>query len=226
MNNFKCITWKNLLSLEKKKNYFLDLFIFLKKDRLLNIVYPENNLIFNAFFLTEFKDIKVVILGQDPYCYPFQAHGLSFSVLPGTSIPPTLRNIFKELEVDYNISTKKFHGCLASWATQGVFLLNSILTVSKGNPGSHAGKGWEIFTDTVISVINTFHKNIVFLLWGKVAQKKIRFINLKKHFVFFASHPSPFSANISFFGCKHFSKTNRILSKNKEKIDWFKNMNF
>lgn len=223
----KNFTWEKFFTNEKKKKYFVDLIKKIKNIRTINIVYPEKKLVFNAFIMTKFQNIKVVLLGQDPYFNANQAHGLSFSVPKGIKIPLSLRNIFIELENDYAKKTKNFHGCLEPWAKQGVFLLNTILTVSKGYPCSHQGIGWEIFTDTVIKYINFLHKDVIFLLWGNMAIKKKCLINTSKHLILSASHPSPLSAYRSFLGCKHFSKTNIFLkNSNQNSINWFKNMYF
>lgn len=184
------------------------------------IIYPKNALIFNAFNLTPFSKLKVVILGQDPYHGKNQAHGLSFSVPKGIKIPPSLKNIYKELESDLNFSIPN-HGNLESWAKQGVLLLNAILTVNASEPASHKKSGWEDFTDTVIKKISDNSENKVFLLWGRFAQEKSKFIDSSKHLVLKAAHPSPFSAHNGFFGCKHFSKTNEYLVKHGQApINW------
>ena len=197
----------------------------LKKERITQVIYPENELIFQAFLTTPFNQIKVVILGQDPYCLRHQATGLAFSVEKNNKIPPSLKNIFIELQNNFNISKKKMHGSLRPWAVQGVFLLNTILTVSQGLPGSHKNYGWETFTNQVIRLINNFCTGIVFLLWGSHARQKKNIINQKKHMILESSHPSPLSAYRGFFGCRHFLKTNNYLKKqNKSPIDWFKNM--
>lgn len=219
MNNI--LSWKDVLSQEKKK-YFINIIKFLKKERLKKIIYPDQKDVFNAFFSTSFNDIKVVILGQDPYFSKNQAHGLSFSVRKSVTIPPSLKNIYKELNSDFKKNYRFNHGCLESWANQGVFLLNTILTVESGKPKSHSHVGWNIFTDKVISVINLYRNSIIFLLWGNDAQKKCSLIDEKNHYILKASHPSPLSAYRGFFGCKHFSLTNQILRDNKKKpIDWF-----
>lgn len=195
---------------------------FLKQSRLHNTIYPNQRDIFNAFSLTCFNNIKVVILGQDPYFSHNQAHGLSFSVPKDQNIPPSLKNIYKELNSDFKKNFVFKHGCLINWAKQGVFLLNSILTVESGKPKSHSSIGWNIFTDKVISMINLHKNSIIFLLWGNDAQKKSILINHNNHYILKASHPSPLSAYRGFFGCKHFSLTNKILLKNDQKpINWF-----
>ncbi|QCI21498.1 uracil-DNA glycosylase [Buchnera aphidicola (Hyadaphis tataricae)] len=206
----------------RKKKYFIDIMKFLAQERLKKVIYPKQKDIFNAFLLTKFHNIKVVILGQDPYFSQNQAHGLSFSVSKGCTIPASLKNIYKELNDDFKKQHAFQHGCLKNWANQGVFLLNTILTVESKKPNSHNKIGWNIFTDKVISMINLYKRSVVFLLWGKQAQKKEKFINTNNHFILKTSHPSPLSVHRGFFGCKHFSKTNKLLIQNKIKpIDWF-----
>lgn len=184
------------------------------------IIYPRGSLIFNAMNSTPFDQVKVVILGQDPYHGPGQAHGLCFSVPEGVAPPPSLVNIFKEIEQDLGIKLPK-HGCLQSWANQGVLLLNSVLTVERHKAASHKGRGWEQFTDTIISTLNQQRKNLVFLLWGSYAQQKGKFIDRERHLVLTSPHPSPLSAHRGFFGNRHFSKTNAYLQKNGiEPISW------
>lgn len=214
-------SWKQLLSSEFSEPYMLELKKFLTQEKQLKkIIYPKSSEIFNAFSCTPINQVKVVIVGQDPYHGVNQAHGLCFSVLPNISPPPSLLNIYKELQNDLNIKQPK-HGCLISWAKQGILLLNSILTVEHGMAGSHHNKGWELFTDKVIEVLNNYSNRIIFLLWGAYAAKKCQAINLNKHFVLKAAHPSPFSANKGFFGCKHFSTTNMLLKQlGKDPIDW------
>ncbi|CAL4320377.1 Uracil-DNA glycosylase [Buchnera aphidicola (Cavariella theobaldi)] len=220
MNVF--LSWKDVLFQEKKKKYFIDIIQFLKKERLKKIIYPSHQDVFNAFLFTDFNKIKVVIIGQDPYISENQAHGLSFSIPKNYTIAPSLKNIYKELNSDFQNNFVFKHGCLTTWAKQGVFLLNSILTVESKKPRSHYHIGWDIFTNTVISMINHHHKSIVFLLWGKEAQKKCYLINDQKHYILKAAHPSPLSACRGFFGCKHFSQTNKILIHEKKKpINWF-----
>lgn len=215
------LTWKNLLAQEKQKPYFLKIMAFLKHEREKDKeIYPKKSDIFNAIQYTPFLDVKVVIIGQDPYHNPSQAHGLSFSVQPGVRPPPSLQNIFKELQNDCGIPTPN-HGCLEKWAKQGVLLLNTILTVEKNKPQSHAHIGWQHFTDAMIQHLNQHPNRIVFLLWGSHAQKKASLIDTKKHFVLTAAHPSPFSAHRGFLGCKHFSKANALLEKSgRSAIDW------
>ena len=214
-------SWSSLLHSEFNKPYFKLLLDFLNAEvKAGKEIYPKDDLIFNAFNSTPFEKVKVVILGQDPYHGPNQAHGLSFSVNPGVRIPPSLRNIYKELNQDLKIDIPQ-HGCLQSWAEQGVLLLNATLTVEKEKAGSHQGKGWELFTDKVIQLLNENREGLIFLLWGSYAQKKGQFIDTNKHLVLKAPHPSPLSANRGFFGTKHFSKTNTYLEKQKcSKINW------
>ena len=181
-----------------------------------NIVYPPEGQIFTAFKLSSFEDTKVVIIGQDPYHNPGQAHGLSFSVPDGVKIPPSLRNIYKEMAIDLDKPIPE-HGNLSSWAEQGVLLLNSVLTVEKNNPGSHSMLGWEGFTNNIIGILSEKKKNLVFLLWGAYAHKKAEFIDETKHLILTAPHPSPFSAYKGFFGCQHFSKTNDYLVQHTKK---------
>ena len=212
--------WERLLHTETEKAYFnaLDLFL-LQEDQKGNTIYPAKENIFEIFKILAPKEIKVVILGQDPYHGEKQAQGLSFSVPKGMTMPPSLRNIYKELINDLGI--KKENGDLTSWANQGVFLLNTILTVEKSNPGSHQGKGWEIITDKVIQLISEQNNNVVFLLWGKYAQGKCSLIDSTKHHLIQSPHPSPFSAYRGFFGSKPFSKVNRYLEKNGiQSIEW------
>lgn len=215
------LNWKTLLSPEKEKKYFHDIINFLEKERKKGkVIYPEQNNIFSAIHDTPFLDVKVVIIGQDPYHNPDQAHGLSFSVQKGIKPPPSLRNIFKELKSDCNIETPD-HGCLISWAKQGVLLLNATLTVEKNKPQSHEKIGWQQFTDHIIQQLNQHPKPIVFLLWGSYAQKKEALIDTSKHIILKAPHPSPLSAHRGFLGCKHFSKTNALLQKaGRTPIDW------
>lgn len=183
-------------------------------------VYPPPAKIFNAFYLCPFTTVRVVILGQDPYHGAGQAHGLSFSVLDGVAVPPSLKNIYKEIHSDCDVTIPQ-SGNLEHWATQGVLLLNATLTVEANKPASHQGLGWEIFTDAVIKKISDDKEGVVFLLWGKYAQAKASLIDTKKHLVLTAPHPSPFSAHTGFFGCKHFSKTNEYLkSRNQNPIAW------
>lgn len=212
-------SWDLKLKEEFELPYIAKLEVFLKEERRLHNIYPKKTEVFNAFKLTSFENVKVVILGQDPYHGPNQAHGLSFSVNYGIKIPPSLANIYKELKSDIDFAIPS-HGNLTSWANQGVLLLNATLTVRAGEPGSHQKKGWETFTDSVIKLISDKKENCVFLLWGNFAKSKINLIDLDKHLVLKAAHPSPLAGG-AFFGCKHFSKTNEYLkSKNISQINW------
>lgn len=212
--------WDTLLQSETEKTYFKDLEKSLKTAYKKRTVYPEQENIFNAFALTPLKNIKVVILGQDPYHGPGQAHGLSFSVHGSTKMPPSLKNIYKELESDLD-KTVPESGNLAHLAYQGVFLLNTTLTVEDGEAGSHLGWGWETFTDQVIKLISDEQKHVVFLLWGKYAQSKKKLIDTKKHLILETTHPSPLSAHRGFLGSKHFSKANTYLKEHGlSPIEW------
>ena len=212
--------WDDILADEWQKPYYLELRKFLKQEYSTQTVYPNMEDIFNALKLTSFKDTKVVILGQDPYHGFGQAHGLCFSVKKGVVPPPSLKNIYKELKNDIGFEIPN-HGELTSWAKQGVLLLNNVLTVREGLPNSHKGKGWEIFTDRVIGELNKKETPVVFLLWGANAQKKAEIITNPKHYKLMTVHPSPLSASRGFFGCRHFSKTNEILQKNRiNPINW------
>ena len=212
--------WKLILKDEFIQPYFKDLDVFVNNSYANNQCFPPKEQIFNAFNSCNLKDIKVVILGQDPYHNFNQANGLCFSVNNNEKLPPSLKNIFKELETDVNKAIPK-HGNLQNWANQGVFLLNATLTVEAHKAGSHQNKGWETFTDQVIKTISTNSKNVVFLLWGSFAKKKTKLIDTSKHIIFTAPHPSPLSSYRGWFGSKHFSKTNEILIKNgKKAIDW------
>ncbi len=214
-------SWKEVLKHEFKKPYFLQIATHLKTEKLGGkTIYPPGGLIFNAFNTTPFDNTKVVILGQDPYHGPGQAHGLSFSVPKGIPPPPSLINIFKELHQDIGTPVPG-HGNLTHWAEQGVLLLNASLTVRANEPMSHAKIGWAEFTDGVISKVSALKQNAVFLLWGKFAQEKQALIDETKHLVLKAAHPSPFSADKGFFGCKHFSRANAWLAgKSIDPIDW------
>lgn len=213
-------SWKAVLSDEFNKDYFLKLKQFLLDEKKRHAIYPNRKDIFNAFNYTPFAKVKVVILGQDPYHGNGQAHGLSFSVLKGSKPPPSLQNIFKELHVDLNFEIPN-HGDLTTWAQQGVLLLNATLTVRAKQAASHQKKGWEQFTNRVIKEISDKKEGVVFLLWGRFAQDKEVLIDNTKHHILTAPHPSPFSAHSGFFGCKHFSKTNYLLSQqNKDPINW------
>lgn len=212
--------WKEILQEEFHKEYFKNLAEFVRNEYAKNKVYPPGSLIFHAFDACPLSAIRVVILGQDPYHGPGQAHGLAFSVNDGVPFPPSLKNIFKEVKDDTGAALPS-SGNLDRWAKQGVFLLNAMLTVRAGSPGSHQNKGWEIFTDSVIHKISELKEHVVFLLWGAYAQKKSELIDGSKHYILKAPHPSPFSADRGFFGCKHFSKANDFLvTKGLPKIDW------
>ena len=211
--------WDYVLENEFKKDYFKKLGIFVKNEYKNKIIYPEYKDIFACLRLTDYDDVKVVILGQDPYHGEHEAHGLCFSVRKGIKMPPSLINIFKELEDDIGI--KRTNSDLTDWAKQGVLLLNSIMTVLKDHPLSHKDKGWEIFTDNIIKYLNMREKPVIFVLWGSYARSKKELIDCKKHFVIEAAHPSPLSAYRGFFGSKPFSKINNILDKlGEEKINW------
>ena len=214
-------SWKNLLLEEFDKDYMKELKAFLSTSYMAQkTIYPPKNQILNALNTTPFESVKVVLLGQDPYHGPSQAHGLSFSVNKGINLPPSLKNIFQELKNDLNIYNSE-HGDLSYWAKQGVLLLNSILTVERGKPGSHQNRGWERFTDALIQKLNDKRDHLVFLLWGSYAKSKGQFIDTSKHLVLTAAHPSPFSAHKGFFGSKPFSKINTYLTRRSQKpIDW------
>ena len=214
--------WKKALAEEFGAEYMKELKKKLTKEMKAGIVlYPLAKQIFNAFNFTPFDKVKVVILGQDPYHGKGQAHGLSFSVPNGITPPPSLVNIFKEIESDLGVKISKTNGNLESWAKQGVLLLNAILTVRANNPASHRNLGWEKLTNAAIKALSDKREHIVFLLWGKFAQEKENLIDISKHLVLKAPHPSPFSANSGFFGCKHFSKTNEYLTQTGQTpIDW------
>lgn len=222
VNSLKTILtdWSSLLKEEYNKPYYKELISFLKSEYENNIIYPPKENIFEALNLTPYKDVKVVILGQDPYQTPNFAHGLSFSVNIGITIPRSLNNIYKELSSDLGYYTPN-HGNLIKWAEQGVLLLNTVLTVRKGESNSHKGKGWEVLTDKIISLLNKKETPIVFILWGRNARDKKNLITNPKHLILESPHPSPFSANYGFFGSKPFSKTNEFLLKNdRTPIDW------
>lgn len=213
--------WKKVLHDEFTKPYMQGLRKFLLNEkRQRKVIYPPGDEIFAAFAHTPFNKVRVVIIGQDPYHGPGQAHGLCFSVRPGVAIPPSLQNIFKELKEDLGIDPPE-HGCLTAWAEQGVLLLNAVLSVQSGMAASHRGRGWEEFTDKVIEKLNDADQRIIFLLWGSDAQKKGRLIDRSRHIVLSAPHPSPLSAHRGFFGCRHFSRVNEILrSWGEAEIDW------
>lgn len=223
MNKIKPVieeSWANVLQDEFASDYFTELKNFLMEERKTQTIYPPANLIFNAFNLTSLPAVKAVILGQDPYHGPGQAHGLCFSVPKGIPHPPSLINIFKELENDLGIPRPQ-SGDLTPWAQSGVLLINATLTVRSAQAGSHQGKGWENFTDAVIRSISEYRAGIVFLLWGKFAMAKADLIDRRKHFILTAPHPSPLSASRGFFGCKHFSQTNNLLSEHGLlPVDW------
>ena len=212
--------WSKYLSVEKEKEYFRNLYIFLNNRSAFDI-YPPRGSWFKAFEYSSFTSSRVIILGQDPYHGEGQAEGLSFSVPKGITIPPSLRNIYKELNSDEVDFTQPEHGNLVSWAQQGVLLLNSVLTVEKNSPAAHANHGWEIFTDQVIRILNDNKQHLVFILWGAYANKKSGLIDSDRHLILSSAHPSPFSAHKGFFGCKHFSQANEyLLSTKQQPISW------
>ena len=217
----EAITWRMVLGDEKQKSYFQDILDYVKNERKLGkVIYPPQKDIFNSLKLTAYESVKVVILGQDPYHGPNQAHGLSFSVRPGIPAPPSLQNIFKELHNDVGFSIPS-HGCLEQWAKRGVLLLNAVLTVEAGKPKSHANIAWHQFTDQVIIILNNHPKGIVFLLWGSYAKQKAELITNLRHWILKAPHPSPLSAKRGFFGCRHFSRANALLREiGRQEIDW------
>lgn len=214
-------SWKSRIGGEFEKEYMQNLRQFLIREKQAGkIIYPEGKNIFNAMNLIPFEGVKVVIIGQDPYHGPGQAHGLCFSVMPGETPPPSLKNIFKEIHADLGV-TPGSHGYLNSWAEQGVLLLNSVLTVEKGRAASHQGKGWERFTDAIIKTLDREHSGLVFFLWGSYAQKKGVIIDKGRHLVLHSVHPSPLSAHRGFFGNNHFSKANAYLREHaKTEINW------
>lgn len=213
--------WLEAVGEEFKKPYYLDLYKFIKQEYSTRVIYPPIDDIFTAMHLTPLNDVKVLILGQDPYHNEHQAHGLSFSVLPEQRvIPPSLQNIYKELQEDMGCQIPD-HGYLKQWAEQGVLMLNTVLTVRAHQANSHQGKGWEQFTDAIISAVNEQDRPIVFMLWGRPAQSKIPMLKNPKHLILTAPHPSPLSAYRGFFGCRHFSRANEFLEANGAKpIDW------
>ena len=214
-------SWKKVLESEFNQEYFLKLTQFVKSEYLTSTVYPPAKSHFRAFELTPFDQVKVVILGQDPYHWPGQANGLCFAVNRGVRLPPSMQNIYKEIKTDLGHPPKYPSGDLEGWAKQGVLLLNATLTVSEKSPGSHQKKGWEEFTDTVIKVLSEQKEHLVFILWGAYAQKKGAIIDAEKHLVIKSAHPSPFSAYNGFFGSQPFSKCNNYLSLfGEESIDW------
>lgn len=212
--------WSNALQDETEKDYFKELCTFIEDEYNSNVIYPPKEDVFNALKYTSLEDVKVVILGQDPYFNEKQAHGLCFSVQLGVDVPPSLRNIYTELETDLGLFRPN-NGYLTKWAKQGVLMLNTVLTVRAENPNSHQGKGWEKFTDAIIRKLNEQDRPIVYMLWGKPAQTKIKMLNNPNHLILKAPHPSPLSAYRGFFGCKHFSTANDFLEKNGLlPIDW------
>ncbi|PEL09385.1 uracil-DNA glycosylase [Bacillus sp. AFS017336] len=212
--------WREKLKSEFDKPYFKDLMRFLEEEYKNQTIYPEKDHLFQALNECSYEDCKVVILGQDPYHQPGQAHGLSFSVLPGVKIPPSLRNIYKELNSDLGIEIPT-SGYLNNWANQGILLLNTVLTVREGEPNSHKNKGWEVFTNTILSELNKHERPIIFVLWGKHAQAKEELITSSHHVILKAHHPSPLSASRGFFGSKPFSQINQKLEEfQMEAIDW------
>lgn len=214
-------SWLDVLQEEFEKNYMLELKSFLLHEKNAGkIIYPKGSEIFNSMNTTSIFDIKTVVIGQDPYHGEGQAHGLAFSVRKGIQLPPSLRNIYKEIENEFGCKMSD-SGDLTNWAKQGVLLLNATLTVEQAKAGSHQGKGWEIFTDKIIKTVNEKCDGVVFMLWGSYAQKKSEYIDSKKHLILRAPHPSPLSAHRGFLGCGHFKKANEyLLSKGKEPIDW------
>jgi len=216
----KEVSWKNILINEFSKQYFIELEKFIEKEYLSKKIFPQKENIFTAFNKTPFDKVKVVIIGQDPYHGEGQAHGLCFSVLPPTKIPPSLRNIYKEINRDLNLPIPT-HGDLTSWSEDGVLMLYSILTVEEAKPMAHQKKGWEIFTEEVIRILNDQKEGLVFLAWGAPAIAKIAKVDRKKHLVLTSVHPSPLSAHRGFLGCGHFSKCNEFLiKKNLKPISW------
>ncbi len=219
-------SWKRVLLPEFDKPYMKSLRAFLQKEKSARkAIYPKGAEIFAALDLTPFEDVRVVIIGQDPYHGPGQAHGLCFSVQPGVELPPSLVNIFQEINDDLAPAEGRAldttHGCLVGWARQGVLLLNAVLTVERGRAGSHQGRGWESFTDRVVEALNTDRDGVVFMLWGAYAQKKGAIVDRARHCVLSAPHPSPLSAHRGFFGCRHFSKANAYLvARGEQPIDW------
>ncbi|MGR5328476.1 uracil-DNA glycosylase [Photobacterium damselae] len=215
-------SWQNFLQQQQQQEYFEQIQSYVANARQQGkVVYPPEDDVFSAFTATPLDQVKVVILGQDPYHGPDQAHGLSFSVKPGVKTPPSLANMYKELATDIDGFTIPEHGYLQSWAEQGVLLLNTVLTVEQGNAHSHAKIGWETFTDKVIEHIDQECEGVIFLLWGAHAQKKGKKINTQKHHILKSAHPSPLSAYRGFFGCQHFSQTNTLLqAMNKTPITW------
>lgn len=214
-------TWDKFLNEEFQKPYFKELSEFLKREYRTKTIYPPKKEVFSSFYFTDMDKVKVVILGQDPYHEPGQACGMCFAVKPGVRLPPSLQNIYKEIQDDLGIPMNYNNGYLVKWAKQGVLLINSVMTVEKGRANSHAGHGWETFTNNVIEKINTLDQPVVYLLWGNNARQKKRLITNPKHLILETVHPSPLSVYRGFFGCRHFSKANEFLVKNgAEPIDW------
>ncbi|MEZ8350034.1 uracil-DNA glycosylase [Vibrio splendidus] len=215
-------SWESIINDERDKEYFQSVLAFVEQQRNSGkTIYPPQEQVFSAFDMTPFESVRVVILGQDPYHGAKQAHGLAFSVLPGVKIPPSLRNMYKELAQDIDGFEIPSHGYLDTWASQGVLMLNTVLTVEEAKAHSHAKCGWETFTDAIIAELNQRSEPIIFLLWGAHAQKKGQAIDADKHHVLTAPHPSPLSAHRGFFGCQHFSTTNKLLSSmDQQAIDW------
>ncbi|WP_017091331.1 uracil-DNA glycosylase [Vibrio splendidus] len=215
-------SWESIINDERDKEYFQSVLAFVEQQRNSGkTIYPPQEQVFSAFDMTPFESVRVVILGQDPYHGANQAHGLAFSVLPGVKIPPSLRNMYKELAQDIEGFEIPSHGYLDTWASQGVLMLNTVLTVEEAKAHSHAKCGWETFTDAIIAELNQRSEPIIFLLWGAHAQKKGQAIDADKHHVLTAPHPSPLSAHRGFFGCQHFSTTNKLLSSmDQQPIDW------
>ncbi len=213
-------SWDEFLNREFEQDYFRKLSAFLKQEYAEKTIYPPKQEVFSAFYYTDLDKVKVVILGQDPYHEPNQACGMCFAVKPGNPLPPSLVNIYREIHNDLGLEMTA-NGYLVKWATQGVLLINTVLTVERGKANSHKGRGWEEFTDHVIQLLNRQDQPIVFLLWGNNARAKMSLLNNPRHLVLTAAHPSPLSAYNGFFGCRHFSRTNEFLEKNGVKpIDW------
>ena len=214
-------TWDTFLNEEFQKPYFKELSEFLKREYRTKTIYPPKKEVFSSFYFTDMDKVKVVILGQDPYHEPGQACGMCFAVKPGVQLPPSLQNIYKEIQDDLGVPMNYNNGYLVKWAKQGVLLINSVMTVEKGRANSHAGHGWETFTNNVIEKINTLDQPVVYLLWGNNARQKKQLITNPKHLILETVHPSPLSVYRGFFGCRHFSKANEFLVKNgAEPIDW------
>ena len=214
-------SWDPFLNEEFEKPYFKELSAFLKREYETKTIYPPKKEVFSSFYYTDLDKVKVVILGQDPYHEPGQACGMCFAVKPGVQLPPSLQNIYKEIQDDLGIPMNYNNGYLVKWARQGVLLINSVMTVEKGKANSHAGRGWETFTNHVIEKINTLDQPVVYLLWGNNARQKKSLITNPKHLILETVHPSPLSVYRGFFGCRHFSKANDYLKRNgTEPIDW------